>query len=183
MSCTYVITTPGTRRRRYGVRIFNGLCREMERRIGIASGDDRSFDLITGDVADPFEPESSQPPKASFAGIDRVEGRVLWVESAGGRIFDFSYREPCKTPGCPRGTPFLFLLFRSSTGHSVDASVLRNHLERYLTISVLGGQDARRDPAAREQLEYFDMLTRSGTKVTSTSVSDWLRVRSAGRLA
>ncbi|MEN9315142.1 MAG: hypothetical protein RIS35_1535 [Pseudomonadota bacterium] len=180
MSLIYMITAPGIRRRRYAARLWDGFRREMARRIDGAIGDARPFDLVTGDICDPFDPESAIPPTVASAGIDRPEGRLRWVGDSGARVLDLVYREPSEDHDWSTGIPYLFLVFPSGADDDPDAGLLRDQLERFLTISVLCGQDARNDPVARPQLEHLDALSRAGARVRSTPVADWLRARSSG---
>lgn len=182
VATNYVMTDPGMRRRGYGTRIRDGVLQEMSRRIDGGAADARPFDIWIGDLADPFDPASGLPSSVPGGDIDHPVGRMFWSAASGARVLEFDYREPSGESESASGVPYLLMLFHSADGDRIGARLFRDHLERFLSISVLEGRDARRDPVASTLLEQLDDLARADGYVNSVSASDWLarRTRRAG---
>jgi hypothetical protein len=83
-------------------------------------------------------------------GLDQLARIAIWAKF-GARILDFPYVQPALSKA-QAADPNLVYSVLGAAANSLDACVLRAHLERFFAISVLKGQSLENSPEAQHQL-------------------------------
>lgn len=121
-------------------------------------------------------------------GLDQLDRIAIWAK-LGARILDFPYVQPALSEAqLPDSNLVLSVL--GATENSLDACVLRDHLERFFAISVLKGQGMESSPEAQQQLAELSENCRQSRSIAlldPTGALDQLRksppsLNSAGSL-
>ncbi len=97
------------------------------------------------------------------SGLDQVSRIGIWG-GLGAKIVDFPYVQPplSAKQGADHNLIYAVLGVEGST---LEASILKAHLERFFGISVLKGRDPMSDPTAAAQFSALDRLCRDNTDV------------------
>lgn len=172
----YTFAVPGERRSGYASRTYNGILEEITRLSDGAVGPAAPVDLVIGEMSNPFDALSRLPANPAEGIADPV-ARLRWAHWMGARVLDLDYQAPHAGPDAEEGTPYLPILYGPADLGALDARLLRDHFERFFTISVLRGVDSRQNPLARRQLEHLDALCRDGVRFVPTPIPEWLRAR------
>ena len=97
---------------------------------------------------------------SAHAGVDQFDRVAIWGR-LGARIMDFPYLQPPLSAG-QAADDGLLLGVIGAPDAGLDACTLGGHLERFFSISVLKGLDARGSPASRGQLELCEAACAEG---------------------
>lgn len=150
MNLNYVFVAPGHRGRGHLRDMVAASRRVASRSLGVARSP-----LVFIELNDPLRMSATEYARDSrVAGVDQFDRVAIWAR-LGARIIDFPYLQPplSAAQGVDDG---LVLGVIGSPDPQLDACLLGRHLERFFTISVLKGRDARTLEAARGQLEACD---------------------------
>lgn len=187
MNLNYVFVNPAFRRRGYFKRLVNDVPDLALRLITSTNPNDVPRPWIEAATAsDPAAPqilvfiEQNDPYRMSredyetdtkFTGLDQIARIGIWTR-LGAKIVDFAYVQPPLTSDQEADSNLVYgvLGVRENT---LDACLLRGHLERFFGISVLKGADPMREPSAAEQLLALERICAS---------HDTIRLLSPGRL-
>ncbi len=111
------------------------------------------------------------------SGLDQISRIGIWGR-LGAKIVDFPYVQP---PLSAKQGPDHNLIYAvlGVEGSTLEASILKAHLERFFGISVLKGRDPMSEPAAAAQLAALDRLCRDNTDVRLLSTGSAVSVKAA----
>ncbi len=96
-------------------------------------------------------------------GLDQLARIGIWAR-LGARIVDFPYVQPPLTDDQAADANLVYGVL-GADADTLDACLLRGHLERFFGISVLKGGDLMAEPAAAAQLRLLAQQCRDGTPV------------------
>src|SRR5262245_19135630 len=137
---------------------------------------------------DPFRMSTGDYERDTrLTGLDQVVRIDLWSR-LGARIVDFPYVQPPLSKDQAADKTLAYAVLGAAAA-SLDACLLRGHLERFFGISVLKGADLSLEPTAAAQLSELSIACNNGRPVplldasTSTMGSELAADHSANRPA
>jgi len=113
---------------------------------------------------DPFRMSTEDYERdTKLTGLDQVVRIGLWSR-LGARIVDFPYVQPPLSKDQAADNTLAYAVL-GAVGTSLDACLLRAHLERFFGISVLKGADLSLEPTAAAQLSELSIACNNGRPV------------------
>jgi GNAT superfamily N-acetyltransferase len=166
------------------VRLYSGQAFQF------SAGDPRIFVFI--EMNDPIRMDAADYARDSeHAGLDQVDRLRIWAK-LGARLIDFDYLQPPLSKEQSADDGLLYGVLGADEP-TLDACILARHLDRFFSISVLKGRDAKSDPDAGAQVAALSArCTRSerialldlaaGKDVTRQSLKSFASYRDHARL-
>lgn len=103
-----------------------------------------------------------------YTGLDQRARIAIWARR-GAKIVDFAYAQPALTADQEPDHNLVYAVL-GCPQPSLDAALMRGHLERFFGISVLKGRDPYDDKTARGQLEALKGMENAGRSVPLLSL-------------
>ncbi len=106
---------------------------------------------------DPYRmPREDYEADTRHTGLDQLARIEIWAQ-LGARIVDFDYIQPPLTAQQQPDSNLVYGVLGGSGG-TLDACLLKQHLERFFGISVLKGRDPMSEPTAAAQLRALSSM-------------------------
>lgn len=110
----------------------------------------------------------------AHSGVDQIARIGLWARR-GARIVDIDYVQPALSAGQEAADALVLSVIPSTPASStLEAAVLRDHLEAFFAISVLKGQDPRGAMGAGALLAGLDRRASAGEAIALWDPRPWL---------
>jgi len=177
----YVYSNPARRRHGYLRRLVSAvedvIDELFQRSTSAPLASDRP--LIFLEQNDPLQltPEEYAHDTA-HSGIDQIDRIGIWTK-LGARILDFPYVQPPLSAEQDADHTLLYAVL-GAPSDQIDPRVVRQHLDRFFSISVLKGIDAASEATAAAQLTRLDQLAASNGTIPLLNPGPWLaQVRGA----
>jgi hypothetical protein len=170
MNLNYVFVTAGERRKGYLAAMLDAV-RGAARRL--CDGAAEKPVLIFLEQNDPVRMGADDYARdTAHTGLDQRQRIAIWAKH-GARIVDYPYVQPPLSPEQAADDTLIYTLIGAASPQ-LPACLLRDHLERFFTISVLKGKPLAAQPVAQEQID--DLSARCGRNETIAlfDSSKWL---------
>lgn len=176
VNLNYIFVLPEHRRRGYFSRILKA-CEQLARGAFKPRGEAPNPNgiplLMFMELNDPLllDPRDYDMDTA-HSGMDPLQRIRVWTK-VGARIIDLPYVQPAlsKTQAADHN---LLLAVLGATGAKLPASLLRDHLKHFFSISVLKGRDVRDDADARTQMTILEEMACQGRSIDLLESDAWL---------
>jgi GNAT superfamily N-acetyltransferase len=151
MNLNYLYVLPEQRRKGYFGRLLEAVGEVAREVLGAEAGAET---LIFIEQNDPLKMSAEDYERdTQHSGLDQVERLHMWGR-LGARIVDVPYVQPPLSAQQDADDTLLYSVL-GARSDSLDACLLRAHLERFFGISVLKGAPLDGSPPAREQLDQL----------------------------
>ncbi len=165
----YIYVTPEYRRRGYLHLLLDAIKHSAVLAIADTQSDLRQ--VIFLELNDPFLLSGSNSEEdTARSGLDQFERIAVW-RSLQAKVIDFAYVQPPLSPDLQADTTLAYAVIGAKD--ALDACLLRDHLLRFFSISVLKGKNARLEPYARTQLDDLDKRCVAGQAIPILDISSF----------
>jgi hypothetical protein len=161
MNLNYLYVLPEQRRKGYFARLLAAVG-EVAREVLGANAEAET--LIFIEQNDPLKMSAEDYERdTQHSGLDQIERLHMWAR-LGARIVDFPYVQPPLSEHQDADDTLLYSVL-GARSDSLDACLLRAHLERFFGISVLKGDSLDGSPPARAQLDQLKAACARGETI------------------
>lgn len=164
----YLYVSPTFRRRGNLSRLLSSVVRLTQACLG---GSNDEPVLIFLEVSDPFAmSDQERLADERVAGMSELDRLAAWA-SVGAKLIDFPYVQPPLSADQAPDTSLTYAVI-GAAGITLAPDILRQHLERFFSISVLKGKPIDSSVDAQRQLAVLEQLSRRGEMVNLLDVPE-----------